>query len=102
MKIQQRMTVLGARHFNDSVEGQKHDFTKLRVQLDVPESSKYEVGKNVSEMVWGDHENFAKIKHLPFPVEMELTMNATTKGFEVLDCKPIAAVQGSAAEKKAA
>jgi hypothetical protein len=102
MKMTQRFTVLGARHFNDSIEGQKHDFTKLRVQMDVPDSSKTEVGKNVSEMVWGDHENFSKIKHLPFPVEMELTVNATTKGFEVLDCKPISAVQGSAAQPKAA
>jgi len=96
MKFTQRLVVLGARHFNDSIEGQKHDFTKLRVQMDVPDASKTEVGKNVTEMLWGDHENFIKVKHLPFPVEMELSLNATTKGFEVLDCKPIAAVPKAA------
>jgi len=95
MKITQRLTVLGARHFNDSIEGVKHDFTKLRVMMDVPESSKTEVGKNVSEMVWGDHENYGKVKHLPFPVEMDMTLNATTKGFEVLDVKPVAAVKAA-------
>jgi hypothetical protein len=97
MKIVQDMTVLGARHFNDSIEGQKHDFTKLRVMMDVPENSKTEVGLNASEMVWGDHSNFAKVEKLAFPVVMRLTLNATTKGFEVLECVPV-----PAAERKAA
>lgn len=96
MKMVQRMTVLGARHFNDSIEGQKHDFTKLRVLMDVPEASKLEVGKNVLDIPWGDHENFIKVKGLTFPAEMDLTMNATSKGFEILDAK-VAAVQGGKA-----
>lgn len=95
MQFTQKFTVLGARHFNDSIEGQKHDFTKLRVQMEVPGASKLECGFNASEWAWGDHENYGKIKHLPFPVEMELTVQATTKGFEVLAAKPVVAVKAA-------
>lgn len=90
MKFTQRIIVLGARHFNDTIEGQKHDFTKVRVQMEVPAGSKTEIGFNSSEWPWGDSSNFSKIKHLPFPCECEMQVQATTKGFEVVDMKPLA------------
>jgi len=101
MKFTQRVTVLGVRHFNDTIEGQKHDFTKVRVLMDVPENSKTESGKNVAEWPWGDHENYGKVKHLTFPIEADLTITATSKGFEVNEFKPIGAVKDITKEKAA-
>ncbi|MEZ0208931.1 MAG: hypothetical protein ACAH17_02025 [Candidatus Paceibacterota bacterium] len=88
MKLQ--FTVLGARKFNDTIEGQKHDFTKLNVAMDMPDTDNA-AGQNVVEMKWGTHENFAQIKDVSFPCVFELDVNPTTKGFEVLGAKPVAA-----------
>lgn len=83
-------TVVGARMFNDTVEGTKYDFTKLKVQMDMPESANA-VGQDVVDMQWGTHENFAQLKSLTFPLQMELDVNPTTKGFEIKSAKPVAA-----------
>lgn len=87
MKLQ--FNVLGARKFNDTVEGQKHDFTKLVVAMDMPETENA-AGQNAVEMRWGTHENFASIKDVNFPCMFELDVNPTTKGFEVISAKPVA------------
>lgn len=84
------MTVLGAKKFNDTIEGQKHDFTKLVVAMDMPETENA-AGQNAVEMRWGTHENFSSIKTVAFPAQFELDVNPTTKGFEIISAKPVAA-----------
>lgn len=83
--------VLGARCFNDTVDGQHHDFTKLAVVMDFPDSNKNAVGQNAVELNWGDHKNFATIKDLSYPCQFELDVNPTIKGLELVGAKPIPA-----------
>ena len=75
--------------FNDTVDGQKHDFTKLAVVMDFPDSNKNAVGQNSVELNWGDHTNFSQIKDLTFPAQFELDVNPTTKGLELISAKPL-------------
>ncbi len=82
MKFKTKAVILGARKFNDEVEGTKYDFTKVRVQMPVPDGAQNEVGFNVVEMAYGTHENFAKLEKLNFPVEVELDLTATSKGYD--------------------
>lgn len=89
MKMQ--FLVLGARMFNDTVDGQKHDFTKLAVVMDFPDSNKNAVGQNSVELNWGTHENFHSIKDLQYPCQFELDVNPTTKGLELVSAKPLTA-----------
>ena len=95
MKMQ--FLVLGARCFNDTVDGQKHDFTKLAVVMDFPDSNKNAAGQNAVELNWGTHENFASIKDLQFPCHFELDVNPTIKGLELLSAKPLNAKVAQAA-----
>lgn len=85
MEFKQRMRVLGGKVFNDTVEGKKYDHTKLRVEMPVKKGSEFEFGNAEVEMQWGDHTNADKCKTW-FPCECELTLTATSKGFEVIDC----------------
>ena len=78
-------TVLGARSFNDTIEGQKHDFTKLSVVMENPERGTT-VGWGAVEIQWGDHSNLEKLKHIPidqWPLKVELDIKLTTKGYEI-------------------
>lgn len=89
MKMQ--MLVAGVRKFNDTIEGQKHDFTKLVVIMDMPDNGNA-LGQNAVEMTYGKHENFVQFSEVKqWPCMMELDVNPTTKGFEVLSAKPVAA-----------
>lgn len=88
MKFKTNATILGARRFNDTVEGTKHDFTKVRVSMPVPDGNRNEVGFNSVEMVFGTHENFMRFENLIFPCEAEIELMATTKGYEFLNFKP--------------
>lgn len=94
MEMKAQMQVLGAKFFNDTMEGQKHDFTKLFVAMPVSEqeSGTYgSVGQNVVEMKFGKSDEFQKLKHLPFPLQAELSLKLTTKGYEVVGFKALAA-----------
>ncbi len=83
--------VLGARSFNDTIEGQKHDFTKLSVVMENPERGTT-AGWGAVEIQWGDHSNLDKVKHFSidqWPMKMELDIKLTTKGYEVTGVKPL-------------
>lgn len=92
------MTVLGARRFNDTVEGQAYDFTKLRVQMPVPDESGNEVGYTSTDIPFGTSKNFDQLKGLKFPAEYELDIEMTSKGYT---CKGFRAI-GAAAQHKLA
>lgn len=93
MKAKINVTVLGARKFNDVVDGVKYDFTKLNVQMPVSTVSGNEVGYNVEVIPFGDHSNFEQMKSLPFPVEAELDIELTTKGMVCHGFRAIAKAQ---------
>ncbi|MCB5186136.1 hypothetical protein LG201_13055 [Methylobacillus gramineus] len=80
MQFKTKATVLGARHFNDVVDGTKHDFTKIHIVMPVSTNSGAEVGFNAQTVNFGTAAEFEKIKALPFPVEAELDLEMTTKG----------------------
>lgn len=83
MQVKSNFQILGAKSFKGDVEGKAYDSTTLFVVMDVSERSGSAVGKNVVEMKFGQSDEFQRLKHLPFPVEAELTLNLTTKGYEV-------------------
>lgn len=83
MEVKANLQVLGAKCFKGDVEGTAYDSTTLFVVMDVSERSGNAVGMNVVEMKFGTSEEFPKLKHLDFPVQAELTLNLTTKGYEV-------------------
>lgn len=80
MQTKMKLTVLGARKFNDVVEGTKYDFTKLIVMLGVSTSSGNEVGFNAQVIPFLNSDEFAKIHHHTYPCEAELDIELTTKG----------------------
>jgi len=89
MQIKSQFLVLGAKAFNGEVEGKRYDSTTLFVVMDVSERSGTAVGQNVVEMKFGKSDEFDKLKSLPFPIQAELSLNLTTKGYEVEGFKAI-------------
>lgn len=83
MQIKANLMVLGAKSFKGTVEGKNYDSTTLFVVMDVSEKNGTSVGQTVVEMRFGTSEEFAKLKSLPFPVNAELGLNLTNKGYEV-------------------
>lgn len=84
MKFKSQFMVLGAKGFRGTVEGTAYDSTKLYVVMDVSEKNGTEVGQNAAALPFGKCEEFDRLKELPFPLQAELEISATTKGYEVL------------------
>lgn len=84
----QKFIILGAKNFNDLVEGTRYDTTKLLIQLPQP-SVRSEVrntaGHDALDVVFGTSLNFNKHKlgEAEYPHVAELDMSMTTKGFEI-------------------
>lgn len=78
--MRQQFKVLGVRRFNDTVEGTKHDFTKIVVETPFNDSDD-KAGFDAVHINFGKSENFDKLKNLPFPVQAELDIEMTTSGF---------------------
>jgi len=91
MKFQIEGVILGARKFNDSVEGTDYDFTKVRVMMPVPDGAENEIGFNVTEMQFGDHKNFDKFEKHTFPLKAKLDLVATSKGYDFVGFEAVAA-----------
>jgi len=83
MQVKANLQVVGAKAFKGDVEGKHYDSTTLFVLMDVSERSGTAIGQNVVEMKFGTSDELAKLKALPFPVQAELALNLTTKGYEV-------------------
>ncbi|NJA90239.1 hypothetical protein HCX48_13540 [Rhodocyclus tenuis] len=84
-----KFRVLGAKGFKGMVEGQHFDSTRLYVEMPVSEKNGTEVGFNAVALPFGKEEEYQKLKHLEFPLHAELTLEATTKGFEVRGFKAL-------------
>lgn len=84
MEIKQVMKLLGAKRFKGNVEGVDYDSTKLYVVMEVSERNGTEVGFNAAQLVFGKSDNYDKVKDLPLPCDVNLTISMTTKGLEVV------------------
>ncbi|HJW26502.1 MAG TPA: hypothetical protein VJ576_16525 [Rhodocyclaceae bacterium] len=96
MQIKSQFQVVGAKSFKGDVEGKSYDSSTLFVLMDVSERGGNAVGQNVVEMKFGKSDEFDKLKHLPFPVQAELTLNLTTKGYEVEGFRAVSAQKPAA------
>lgn len=77
--------VMGLRRFDDVVEGQKHDFTKVRVELPVSAKTGNEFGVSMAEWGYGPATNCGPVAaKYSFPCMVELEYEMTAKGAEVL------------------
>ncbi len=90
----QKFLVLGAKKFKGDVEGTFYDSTKLFVVMNVSEKNGTAVGKSVLEMPFGLSDEFDKICKLPFPLDAELEVNMTTRGYECEGFKHIPTPKG--------
>jgi len=101
METKTQCLVLGAKFFNGDIEGQHHDMTKLFVAMPVSEKDQQTYGKcghDAIDLKFGKSDEYQKLKHLPFPLQAELTLKLTTDGYEVLAFRAInAAPQAKAA-----
>lgn len=103
--MEQKFKILGAKSFNDTVEGVKYNTTKLFIELKekrVISDARNVVGFNVVTIEFGDSTEFTKHKmaDLPWPINANLDVEMTTKGmicnsFEYI--KPSAGQQASQA-----
>lgn len=94
MQQKMKFRVLGAKKFKGDVEGTFYDSTKLFVVMDVSEKSGTAVGQSVLEMPFGKSDEFDQICKLPFPLEAELDVNMTIRGYECEGFKHIPAPKG--------
>lgn len=76
--MKQRVVLLGAKQFNDSVDGKHYDTCKLRVMMPVEQSAR-EVGYNMTEMQFGTSANYAQFSGLKFPAEVDIYFEMTLK-----------------------
>lgn len=72
--------VLGVKSFSGAIDGRNFDSTTIYVQTMLDESNGTAKGFAGASYQWGKSENFEKVKHLPFPLEAELTMETVTSG----------------------
>ncbi len=89
--MQQKMLVLGARRFNDSVDGKTYNFTKLRIAYPVPRNSENECGVACppNDALFGKADSYDElIKRFKFPCECLLDLEVTSKGVDVFDIQP--------------
>ncbi|MFT4173955.1 MAG: hypothetical protein QM639_15425 [Rhodocyclaceae bacterium] len=91
MEMKSVFKVLGAKKFKGDVEGVHYDSTKLHVVMDVSERNGTEVGCNAVTLPFGKSDEFEKLKGLSFPLDCELTISMTTKGYEVFGLRPMPA-----------
>lgn len=102
MQFQAKVRVMGAKCFKDVIDGQSFDSTTLFVEMGLDESKGHAKGFASQSMQWGDSSEFAKIKHLTFPFDAEVTIELVTSGKQqkqrVVALKPLSlAKAGSAA-----
>lgn len=84
--MEQQLTVVGAKSFNDTVDGNKYNNTKLFVMLPekvVSSDARNVVGFNVVNMEFGTSEEFIKngLAKIKYPCQAILDVEMTTKGY---------------------
>lgn len=87
--MESKIRVLGARRFNDAVEGKSYNFTKVRLEMPVPRNSENELGTNVVEANYGDASKFVELMAMgKFPMDCLVDLEPSSKGFDVVSIKP--------------
>ena len=89
MQFKTEGVILGVSRFNDSVEGNHYDFTKVRVMMPVPEGADNQLGFDVTVIPYGDHKNFEKFENMTFPAKVMLDLRATSKGYDFVGFTPL-------------
>lgn len=101
MQFEAQVKVLGAKWFNDVIEGQQHDFTTLYIEVPLDESKGTAKGYATQEYKWGSSGEFQKIKHLPFPFHAVAKIEIVTSGRQqkqrVVELKPVERAKAGAA-----
>lgn len=96
MKFTTESVVTGGKHYNDTVDGVRHDFTKIFVMTDLSDSLGF--GSATVEYKWGTSENIKKIRDIPTPFTAKISMEIVTNGNKqmtiVHDVVPIAPPKG--------
>lgn len=95
MEFKGKFQILGAKCFKGDVEGQHFDSTTIFVVMPCSERKGNEKGFDSVPMKYGRSDEFEKMKHLPFPIEAELDLALTTKGYECHGFKPLTASPAS-------
>lgn len=80
MKFKSEITVLGMKSSKGSFEGTDYDSTKVYVLTDLDTSKGNAVGSSAAEYVLGKSDEFAKYKHLGFPVKGVADLEIVTNG----------------------
>lgn len=93
MKFASRVTITGIKSSKGTLEnGNAYDSTKVYVQTDLDDSKGTGKGSATVEYTWGTSDNYATVKHLPFPivadVEMEIVTNGRTQRTQLVSLKP--------------
>lgn len=99
MEIKSKFKVLGIKGFKGDVEGTTYDSTTLYVLMPVSERNGTEKGFNAHAIKFGKSDEYERLKDLSFPVDAELDLALTTKGYECHGFKPLSAAQSSAQAK---
>lgn len=92
MKVKLTLTILGAKSFNDTVDGNKYDTTKLIVPIDQKANSSERlnnVGYESIEVPFLTSAEFAKHKlgEQSYPHQAECDVEITNKGMTALSYK---------------
>lgn len=97
MQMTTRAKVTGATFFNDVIEGSRHDFTKVHLEMPLDDTTGRAKGYATQALNWGTSEEFGRIKHLPFPFEADITIELVTSGKvqkqRIVSLKPIQQVK---------
>lgn len=92
MKFTTEVTITGAKQYNNSIDGVKHDFTKLFVMTELSDQSG--VGQATVEYKWGTSDNYKKIQDKDFPflakASMEIVTTGTRQSTIIHDITPVA------------
>ena len=92
MKIKMNLTVLGSKAFNDTVDGNKYDTTKLIVLIDQKKNDSDRISNIGFESVDVPFETSAEFKKhklidAPYPHIAECDVEITNKGMTALSYK---------------
>lgn len=78
MKFVTDAIISGGKHYNDTVDGVRHDFTKIFVMTELNKESGF--GAATVEYKWGTSENIKKIQDIPVPFNAKIHMEIITNG----------------------
>ena len=103
MKFTSRITVSGIKGSKGKLEsGMEYDSTKIYVVTELDDSKGMGKGTASAEYTFGTSEEYAKYKHLPYPIEcdaeLEIVTNGKTQKTQIISLKPLQMVSTKASK----